>query len=78
MPGGGHKYVHIRNFWRKQKNGVRVTLRTLTVEPWTDSATPMKYSKNIIFWLDFMVRLFLLKEPYLPFTGIVFLLQREL
>ena len=33
MPGGGHKYVHIRNFWRKQKNGVRVTLRTLTVEP---------------------------------------------
>ena len=75
---GGHKYVHVRNFWRKQKNDVRGTLRTLFVEPLTDSATPMKYCKNVIFWLDFMVHLFLLKEPYLPFTGIVFLLQRDL
>lgn len=57
----------LRNFWRKQKNDVRGTLRTLFVEPLTDSATPMKYCKNVIFWLDFMVHLFLLKEPYLPF-----------
>ena len=75
---GDHKYLHVRNFLRKQKNDVRGTLRTLFVEPLTDSATPMKYCKNVIFWLDFMVHLFLLKEPYLPFTGIVFLLQRDL